>query len=278
MEHAQANLGGLVGPLGSCRAQVVPMVGHKRLHSQPILIDGKNRQKTVFHPPLRFEIMDINRKLSRTVTGRGPNRRGCIVNPTVKATANAASVTSSDIVRNVSLVRDEMNGTVAKIDARQMTRLAGHVAHPGRIFVAGAGRSGLVLRMAGMRLMHLGRTVHIAGDTTTPAIASGDLLLVASGSGTTSGVVKSAETAAKAGARIAAFTTNPDSPLAGLADALVVIPAAQKTDHGSSVTRQYSGSLFEQALFVATEAIFQSLWDKDAQPAEELWLRHANLE
>ncbi|WP_416429730.1 6-phospho-3-hexuloisomerase [Paenarthrobacter nicotinovorans] len=200
------------------------------------------------------------------------------MNPTVKATANAASVTSSDIVRNVSLVRDEMNGTVAKIDARQMTRLAGHVAHPGRIFVAGAGRSGLVLRMAGMRLMHLGRTVHIAGDTTTPAIASGDLLLVASGSGTTSGVVKSAETAAKAGARIAAFTTNPDSPLAGLADALVVIPAAQKTDHGSSVTRQYSGSLFEQALFVATEAIFQSLWDKDAQPAEELWLRHANLE
>ena len=171
-----------------------------------------------------------------------------------------------------------MQGVVAKIDEQQMARLASHLAHPGRIFVAGAGRSGLVLRMAGMRLMHLGLTVHIAGDTTTPAISSGDLLLVASGSGTTSGVVKSAETAAKAGARIAAFTTNPDSPLAGLADALVIIPAAQKTDHGSSVTRQYSGSLFEQALFVATEAIFQSLWDNDAQPAEELWLRHANLE
>ena len=53
--------------------------------------------------------------------------------------------------------------------------------------------------MAAMRLMHLGLTVHIAGDTTTPAITSGDLLLVASGSGTTSGVVKSAETARKPG-------------------------------------------------------------------------------
>ncbi|MFI2566733.1 6-phospho-3-hexuloisomerase [Paenarthrobacter sp. NPDC089714] len=200
------------------------------------------------------------------------------MNPTASATTTATYTTASDIVRNVSLVRDEMQGVVAKIDEQQMARLASHLAHPGRIFVAGAGRSGLVLRMAGMRLMHLGLTVHIAGDTTTPAIASGDLLLVASGSGTTSGVVKSAETAAKAGARIAAFTTNPDSPLAGLADALVIIPAAQKTDHGSSVTRQYSGSLFEQALFVATEAIFQSLWDNDAQPAEELWLRHANLE
>jgi 6-phospho-3-hexuloisomerase len=196
------------------------------------------------------------------------------VNPTATPTA----ITAGDIVRSLFLVREEIVETAAKIDAEQVARLTDQFSHPGRVFVAGAGRSGLVLRMAAMRLMHLGMTVHVAGDTTTPAIGSGDLLLVASGSGTTSGVVKAAETAAKAGARIAAFTTNPDSPLARLADALVVIPAAQKTDHGSSVSRQYAGSLFEQVLFVATEAVFQSLWDSDATPAEELWLRHANLE
>ena len=131
---------------------------------------------------------------------------------------------------------------------------------------------------AAMRLMHLGMNVHVAGDTTTPAIASGDLLLVASGSGTTSGVVKSAETAKNTGASIAAFTTNSESPLGRLADALVNIPAAQKTDHGSHVSRQYAGSLFEQVLFVLTEAVFQSLWDHTDVEAEELWLRHANLE
>lgn len=182
------------------------------------------------------------------------------------------------IVRNLSLVRDEIADTVAKIDARQLAVVAGHLGVAGRVFVAGAGRSGLVLRMAAMRLMHLGLTVHVAGDTTTPAISSGDLLLMASGSGTTSGVVKAAETAAKAGARIAAFTTNPDSPLANLAEALVVIPAAQKTDHGIGLSRQYSGSLFEQVLFLAVEAIFQTLWDNTDEPAEQLWLRHANLE
>ncbi|WP_372434165.1 6-phospho-3-hexuloisomerase [Arthrobacter sunyaminii] len=199
------------------------------------------------------------------------------MNPTTDAPA-IAPATESDVLRNISLVRDEITNTAAKLDARELAGLAAHLSQGGRVFVAGAGRSGLVLRMAAMRLMHLGLTVHIAGDTTTPAITSGDLLLVASGSGTTSGVVKSAETAAKAGARIAAFTTNPDSPLAGLADALVIIPAAQKTDHGSSVSRQYSGSLFEQVLFLATEAIFQSLWDNTDEPAEDLWLRHANLE
>lgn len=189
-----------------------------------------------------------------------------------------STASADDIARNLSLVRDEIAGTTANVDEQQVAVLARHLNEQSRVFVAGAGRSGLVLRMAAMRLMHLGLNVHVAGDTTTPAIGSDDLLLVASGSGTTSGVVKSAETAKKSGARIAAFTTNPDSPLAALADAVVIIPAAQKTDHGSSLSRQYAGSLFEQVLFLATEALFQSLWDHTDIQAEDLWLRHANLE
>jgi 6-phospho-3-hexuloisomerase len=200
---------------------------------------------------------------------------GDTVNPTSTGT-NAVS--AGDIVRNLFLIGEEIIDTAKRIDPQEVAVVAGHLSQPGRVFVAGAGRSGLVLRMAAMRLMHLGLTVHVAGDTTTPAIGAGDLLLVASGSGTTSGVVKSAETASKVGARIAAFTTNPQSPLASLADAVVVIPAAQKTDHGSTVSTQYAGSLFEQVLLLATEAIFQSLWDKTDEPAEQLWLRHANLE
>jgi 6-phospho-3-hexuloisomerase len=199
----------------------------------------------------------------------------------VSPTATASPVldeTASAIALNLSLVRDEIAETAAQIDQKQLAGLAAQIGLADRIFVAGAGRSGLVLRMAAMRLMHLGLTVHVAGDTTTPAISSGDLLLVASGSGTTSGVVKAAETAARAGACIAAFTTNQGSPLAGLSDALVIIPAAQKTDHGSSLSRQYSGSLFEQVLFLATESVFQTLWDNADEPAEQLWLRHANLE
>jgi 6-phospho-3-hexuloisomerase len=199
------------------------------------------------------------------------------VSPTATASLEVDD-TAGAIALNLSLVRDEMADTVAKIDEQQLVVLASHVRLADRVFVAGAGRSGLVLRMAAMRLMHLGLTVHVAGDTTTPAISSGDLLLVASGSGTTSGVVKAAETAEKAGARVAAFTTDPGSPLAALTDALVIIPAAQKADHGSGVSRQYSGSLFEQVLFLVTESIFQTLWDDVDEPAEQLWLRHANLE
>lgn len=188
------------------------------------------------------------------------------------------AVTARAITYNLELIQDEISATVARVHPVEVAAVGGYLDDAERIFLAGAGRSGLVLRMAGMRLMHLGRTVHIAGDTTTPAIRKGDVLVVASGSGTTSGVVRSAKTAADVGARIVSLTTNPESPLAELSDAVVLIPAAQKTDHGSSVSRQYAGSLFEQALFVVTEALFQSLWDLSDEPAEELWLRHANLE
>jgi hypothetical protein len=56
-----------------------------------------------------------------------------------------------------------------------------------RVFVVGAGRTGLALKMAAMRLMHLGLVVHVAGEVTSPAIGRCDLLLVASGSGTPAG-------------------------------------------------------------------------------------------
>ena len=147
-----------------------------------------------------------------------------------------------------------------------------------RVFVLGSGRSGLALRMLAMRLMHLGLHVHIVGDVTTPAIRAGDLLVAASGSGTTAGVIRSATTAANANAQIIAVTTAASSPLASLADVAIVIPAAQKQDHGATRSRQYSGSLFEQALLLLSDAMFHTMWKNSGASAEELWPRHANLE
>lgn len=186
--------------------------------------------------------------------------------------------TSRAFSRNRVLIRDEISDVFQRVDPAQVAALVTELRFAGGIFVTGAGRSGLVLKRAAMRLMHLGLTVHVVGETTAPAIRPGDLLLAASGSGTTFGVVKAAETASGKGARVAAYTTNPGSPLAAVASAVVLIPAAQKTDHGSAVSRQYSGSLFEQVLFATTVAVFQGLWDEDAAAAEELWERHANLE
>ncbi|MGO1410050.1 6-phospho-3-hexuloisomerase [Microbacterium sp. JB110] len=152
------------------------------------------------------------------------------------------------------------------------------VQNANRVFVLGAGRSGLALRMTAMRLMHLGLTVHVAGETTTPAIAEGDLLLTASGSGTTAGIVRAATTAKKVGAKIVALSTAAESPLAELADHLLVVPGAAKLDRSGDASAQYAGSLFEQAVVLVGDALFHALWQRDGRSADELWPSHANLE
>lgn len=147
-----------------------------------------------------------------------------------------------------------------------------------RVFVHGAGRSGLALRSTAMRLMHLGLTVHVVGEVTTPAIRPGDLLLVASGSGTTGGIVQAARTAADVGARVLAVSTTDASPLSEIADTTLVIPAATKTDRSGTASAQYAGSLFEQAVGLVGDAVFHALWQRSGHSADDLWPRHANLE
>lgn len=179
---------------------------------------------------------------------------------------------------SLRLLQDELATAADGLQADQLAELTVEIRQANRIFVAGGGRSGLALRMHAMRLMHLGLTVHVVGETTTPAIGRGDLLIVASGSGTTAGAVAAAQTSVSAGARVAALTTDGQSKLAGIAHQVVVIPAAQKTDHRGTASGQYSGSLFEQALLLVLDAVFHTLWKADGTPAEDLWPRHANLE
>jgi len=179
---------------------------------------------------------------------------------------------------SLRLIAKELDALLVTIDDDELEHLADLVGTAERVFVHGAGRSGLALRMTAMRLMHLGLTAHVVGEVTTPAIGSRDVLLVASGSGTTSGIVAAATTADSVGARIAAITTARVSPLAALADAVVIVPAAAKLDRSGTASEQYAGSLFEQAVELIGDAVFHSLWKRSGQSADDLWPRHANIE
>jgi 6-phospho-3-hexuloisomerase len=195
-----------------------------------------------------------------------------------QATVAAETATAAGLKENLNLILEENQKLAERINFEQVALLIPFLQNAERIFLTGAGRSGLSLKSAAMRLMHFGFTVFVAGETTTPAIRKGDLLIAASGSGTTSTIVKAAEKTVEAGAQVVAFSTTTDSPLAKLSALVVVLPAAQKQDHGKTVSAQYAGSLFEQSLLLLTDAIFQTMWAEDGTPAEELWKRHANLE
>ncbi|MET1052136.1 MAG: 6-phospho-3-hexuloisomerase [Mycetocola sp.] len=147
-----------------------------------------------------------------------------------------------------------------------------------RVFTLGAGRSGLALNMTAMRLMHLGLTVHAVGEATAPAIEEGDVLLVASGSGTTESIVRAARKAREVGASTVAITADGASVIAELSDVTIIIPAARKLDRDSAASAQYAGGLFEQSVVIIGDALFHALWKASGQTADELWPRHSNLE
>jgi len=87
----------------------------------------------------------------------------------------------------------------------------------------GAGRSGLVAKAFAMRLMHLGFSSFVVGETITPAMTGNDLMVVFSGSGKTKTVADIAETAKEIGARLALITSNRDSRIGRIADIIVII-------------------------------------------------------
>lgn len=185
---------------------------------------------------------------------------------------------AGEIESNLRMIISENQQLVSRIDFGQVSQIIPFIQTADKIFVTGAGRTGLALKAAAMRLMHLGFKVYVTGEIVTPAITSGDLLIAGSGSGTTTSILNAAEKAVKAGAKVVTISTTSESPLAALSDHVTVIPAAQKQDHGSPISQQYAGSLFEQSVLILTDAIIQTLWRIDGTPAEELWKRHANLE
>jgi 6-phospho-3-hexuloisomerase len=190
-------------------------------------------------------------------------------------TATISSAAAISLVANEAL-RAAERAAVAR--AEQLDALADLLSSVDRVFIAAVGRSGIALRMTAMRLMHLGLDVHVVGDVTTPAIGVGDVLLTASGSGTTESVVRTAQKAAAAGARVAAITTTAASPLGDIADRLVVVPAPQKLDRTAAASDQYAGSLFEQVVVLLGDGLFHALWQRQGSSADDLWPRHSNLE
>ncbi|MFC9355373.1 6-phospho-3-hexuloisomerase [Rhodococcus sp. NPDC057014] len=175
------------------------------------------------------------------------------------------------------IVLDENARLLNSVAAEQWDRAGALITSARAVFVIGNGRSGLAVQMAAMRLMHLGLRVHVAGEVTAPAVGSGDVLIAVSGSGTTASVIGAADTARKVGAAVVAVTIAAESPLAQRADETLVLPAADKQDHSAAITAQYAGSLFEQSVLLAFDALFQALWNNADQTAERLWERHANI-
>ena len=176
-----------------------------------------------------------------------------------------------------STVLQEINSLADRLPLDLIPAVIEMLDSADRLYFYAVGRCGLVLRMFAMRLMHLGYECHIVGDVTTPAISPRDLLVVASGSGTTGTVVQNTQSAKNLGAEVMLFTNNLAAPLVQTVECTIHVPGVHK--HAQEFTSQQpTGSLFEQMLLCFFEEIVCQYMQSHKLEASMLMQRHANVE
>jgi 6-phospho-3-hexuloisomerase len=190
------------------------------------------------------------------------------------------------------MILHEVDESIEKVDPEQLQRMVDLLimtkAKGKRVLLVGAGRSGLVARAFALRLMHLGYNVYVHGETITPSIGKGDLVIAISGSGSTKLVISAAEIAKGLGSRVLAVTSHPESPLAQLADQLMVVRGRTKApleqDYlsrqmlGEHETLAPLGTVFEIACSIFLDCVIAVIMALLEETEAEIRERHVTIE
>lgn len=184
------------------------------------------------------------------------------------------------IRKNARVILSELRAVFERLDGAEGKKFLDRIVRSKRVYVTGQGRSGLIVKTFAQRLMHLGLTVHVADEITTPRIGPGDVLIACSGSAATRITQDSMSSALEAGAGVVLVTACPDGPMADFADLLVHLSAGragEKAD-GKVRSRQPQRSLFEQALLLYFDAVVMALRDQLRVHDDQMARRHTNIE
>jgi 6-phospho-3-hexuloisomerase len=157
-----------------------------------------------------------------------------------------------------------------------------------KALVLGAGRSGLVGKAFAMRLMHVGIDVYVMGETITPAIGEGDIVIIISGSGSGAMSTTAARMAKRLGSIIFAITSYPDSELAQTTDHIVVVPGreavAEESDYqsrqllGEHESLAPMGTLFEDTCAVFLDGLIAELMARLEVSEASMRQKHSTIE
>lgn len=174
----------------------------------------------------------------------------------------------------------ELGSVFGRIDDLKVDSACRMIASAKTVVVFGAGRERLQIMGFAMRLHHLGRSVAVEGDMTTPPVGPGDLFIVTAGPGDIPTATALSEVARRAGATILLITAQPRARSAKLADFVLHLPAQTMADdrgedRGSVLPM---GSLYEGALFVLFEIMILKLSALLRVTPEAMRANHTNLE
>jgi 6-phospho-3-hexuloisomerase len=149
-----------------------------------------------------------------------------------------------------------------------------------RFFLLASGRSAMILQCFATRLVHLGAEIYMVSNLgSIPSLKKDDILIVLSGSGTTSIVVsllKDYVNIVKPFG-IITITSHPDTIIGRIADITIKLKGRTKKDKDISEDAILTpeGTMFEQVAFTYLDAIIAELAIKLGKTDEDLLSAHS---
>lgn len=185
---------------------------------------------------------------------------------------------NSNMVFNSSIdyIQKKINDILKKVSEKDIKNIKKLFFKSNRIFVYGAGRSGLVAKAFAIRLVHLGYQAFVIGETISAPVTKGDLVVIVSGSGETIPAVMTAEIAHNLGANVVSITAKKNSEIAKYANVTLLISSTCKEKE----RKKYAplGTLFEASVWILLDGIIADLLDSKKESEENMRKRHATLQ
>lgn len=180
-------------------------------------------------------------------------------------------------MRTIDKILEEIKDVINKVDEEEIKKVMDVFQKERKIFVDGEGRSGFQGKGFAMRLMHIGYNSYVMGETITPALKKGDIYIAISGSGKTKNTLSNAKSAKDLGLTVVGVTSKKDSPIAEIADFVLLVPGRTKNDMSTS-SIQLLSSLFDQSVHIVLDDLCLLISKRDNLSESEAAKNHINVE
>ncbi len=154
----------------------------------------------------------------------------------------------------------------------ETSKFVDYIIESKKIFIYGVGRSGLIGKAFAIRLVQMGLEVFFVGETITPIVEEGNLVVIVSYTGETMSAIQTANIVRRVGAKVVTITANDHSKLSGASN-LVIQIHPPKDDERKRLAPL--GTLFEDATLVYLDGIVATLMEKLGQSEGLMRKRHA---
>lgn len=178
----------------------------------------------------------------------------------------------STFLRADRYIAERVGDVLARVDPALIQKILELLGKAPKIFVYGAGRSGIIGRAFAMRLVQCGLSAYVIGESVTPIVKRGDVVVIFSGQGESYSSIQTANIVRREGADLIVFTAREGSKIAHTATVLVSFDFREDPERRNFAPL---GTLFESASLRLGDAIIAEWMHAHGETEDSMRRRHA---